>query len=92
MELPYGAEEFLKDAAAVDDGPIVASVLDMSTAERCVTFTRHSLSCFIGRTIAPLRGKRMPRFSASSIEAGMVFQASPAACGSTPFSRNIMVG
>ena len=58
----------------------------------CVTFTRHSLECFCGRTIAPLRGKITPRFSAASISAGIVRQASPAAAGSTPFTRNIMVG
>jgi hypothetical protein len=34
MELPYGAESFLRDGAAIDDGPIAASVLDMSIPER----------------------------------------------------------
>jgi hypothetical protein len=58
----------------------------------CVTLTRHSIGFFCGRTIAPWRGNFTPRRSASSISAGMVVQASPAAAGSTPFNRNIMVG
>jgi hypothetical protein len=34
LELPYRAREFLKDGAAVDDGPIAAAALDRTTPER----------------------------------------------------------
>jgi len=34
FELPYGAEEFLADAAPLDDGPIAAAAPDKTTPER----------------------------------------------------------
>ena len=59
----------------------------------CVTLTRHSPACFIGRRIAPCRAKRWrPLRCASAMRGPTSRQASPARASSTPATRNISVG